>query len=402
MLNGKNIVLGVTGSIAAYKIVTLVRLLKKENASVKIVMTESAKDFITPLTLSTLSGNPVLSRPFDPVDGSWNSHVDLGNWADVFLIAPASANTLAKMAAGIADNLLLTVYLASKCKVLFAPAMDLDMYKHPATQNSIKILKSFGNMLISPNEGELASGLCGAGRMEEPEIIIEILKQQLNNNTSLNGKKVLVTAGPTFEPIDPVRYIGNRSSGLMGFSIAEECANRGASVKLICGPVNIETKNSLIERIDVQTAEEMFDECSKVFESSDIMIMAAAVADFTPEEEFSKKIKKEGNSFNSLNLKPTKDILADLGKRKRRNQLLIGFALETENEIQNASKKLNNKNLDFIVLNSLKDEGAGFNSETNKISIIDKFGKTTEYNLKTKNEVAFDIIDKISQIIKKQ
>ncbi len=400
MLKGKKIIIGITGSIAAYKIPFLIRLLKKEGAQVQVVMTQAAKDFVTPLTLSALSEKSVLYDFFDEKNGKWNSHVELGLWADLFIFAPLSANTLAKMATGIADNLLLTTYLSAKCPVFFAPAMDMKMYAHPTTKRNIEILKSFGNHLIAPTEGELASGLCGAGRMEEPEVILGILKNYIKKKADLKDKTVLVSAGPTYEAIDPVRFIGNFSSGIMGYSIAEELAERGAKVKLVSGPTDLKVDHHNIICTNVVSALEMYNACIREFENADIAIMSAAVADYTPENPSEKKIKK--NKFNtSIKLKPTKDILAELGKRKRKNQLLIGFALETDDEINNAVKKLKNKNLDFIVLNSLKDKGAGFKFKTNKIKIIDKQNIITDFNLKTKKEAAKDIIDKISDIIDK-
>lgn len=401
MLKSKKIIIGITGSIAAYKIPFLIRLLKKEGAQVQVVMTQSAKDFVTPLTLSALSENPVLYDFFDEKNSKWNSHVELGLWADLFIFAPLSANTLAKMATGIADNLLLTTYLSAKCTVFFAPAMDLKMYAHPTTKRNIEILQSFGNHLIAPAEGELASGLCGAGRMEEPEVILDILKNYLKKKADLKDKTVLVSAGPTYEAIDPVRFIGNFSSGIMGYSIAEELAERGAKVTLVSGPTDLKVDHPNIICTNVVSALEMYNVCIKEFENADIAIMSAAVADYTPENPSEKKIKK--NKFNTtIKLKPTKDILAELGKRKRKNQLLIGFALETDDEISNAVKKLKNKNLDFIVLNSLKDKGAGFKFKTNKIKIINKQNKITDFNLKTKKEAAKDIIDNISYIIDRE
>jgi len=394
MFKGKKIVLGITGSIAAYKIPLLVRLFIKEGAEVQVVMTPAAKDFVTPLTLSTLSQRPVIIEPFDADTGEWSQHVELGNWADIMLIAPVTANTMAKMAAGISDNFLLNVYLAATCPVFFAPAMDLDMFHHPSTQANILKLHSYGNKIIPPKEGELASGLCGAGRLEEPENIIKALSAFFLEKQNLKGKKALVTAGPTYEAIDPVRFIGNHSSGLMGYKIAEELAANGAEVVLISGPGSISTEHPNIKIIKVVTADEMHEACLKDFLKSDICIMAAAVADFTPKD--SKKIKiKKGETLDSIQLKPTKDILADLGKSKKKNQFLVGFALETHNEIKNAIKKLHNKNLDFIVLNSLKDKGAGFGQDTNKITVINKSEEKIEYELKPKSEVAKDIVNMI-------
>jgi len=399
MLKGKKIIIGITGSIAAYKIPILVRLLIKEGAEVQLVFTPSAKDFVTPLTLSTLSGHPVLCEGFEITDGRWHSHIELGSWADIYLIAPVTANTLAKMANGLADNLLMATYLAAKCPVFFAPAMDLDMYRHPATQHNIKTICSFGHHLIEPREGELASGLCGAGRMEEPENIVEILDNFLKKKQFLKNKNILVTAGPTFESIDPVRFIGNHSSGLMGFEIAEGCAEMGAHVTLITGPVALTAGNPNIHRIDVVSAAEMQQECLKSFPDSDITIMAAAVADYMPAKIQNKKIKKTSPEL-SLELVKTPDILAALGKIKKKNQLLVGFALETDNETENAIKKLKNKNLDLIVLNSLKDKGAGFKSNTNKVSIIGKSLEKKVFTLKLKREVAVDIINEIRNLSK--
>lgn len=393
MLRGKNILIGVTGSIAAFKVPALVRLLKKEGANVKVVMTPCATDFVTPLTLSTVSQQPVLLEAYDKKDGSWHSHVDWGRWADLFLIAPASANTLAKMAGGIADNLLTTCYLAAKCQVFFAPAMDLDMFYHPTTAKNIRILQSYGNKHIEPQTGELASGLTGAGRMEEPENILSIVSAFFAKEQSLSGKKVLVTAGPTYEAIDPVRFIGNHSSGKMGFALAEEAASRGAIVKLISGPVDLQVTNPGIEVRRITTATEMYDECLSLFPDTDICIMAAAVADFTPQKVATEKIKKT-DSFD-LKMIKTKDILSNLGAIKKGGQYLVGFALETENEKSNAVKKLNNKNLDMIVLNSLNDKGAGFGTETNKVTMF--FADETELVTETlpKSEIAGIILDAI-------
>ncbi len=398
MLNAKNILIGVTGSIAAYKIPILVRLLKKAGANVRIIMTESAKDFVTPLTLSTVSDNPVYSKFFKIETGEWNSHVTLAEWADLFLIAPLSANSMGKMVNGIVDNLLLTTYLSARSPVMFAPAMDLDMYKHPSTKKNIEILKSWGHIIIEPTEGELASGLCGAGRMEEPENIFSRIEEFFDDNSKLNGKKVLVTAGPTYEAIDPVRFIGNHSSGKMGFALAEELANNGAEVYLIAGPVSIETPSTVTKRIDVTNAEQMYQASIELFENMDIAIMSAAVADFTPEVKAEQKIKK-GDTVPEIKLKPTTDILKTLGERKTEEQLLIGFALETENEVSNAVSKLKRKNLDFIVLNSTNDKGATFGVSTNKITIIDKFENAQAFDLKTKQEVAKDIVSKIESIL---
>jgi phosphopantothenoylcysteine decarboxylase/phosphopantothenate--cysteine ligase len=400
MLSGKKILIGITGSIAAYKIPFLIRLLVKEGAEVQVLLTENARDFVTPLTISTLSKHPALTYPFNSADGSWTNHVELGNWADLMLIAPATAATLSKMANGLADNLLMATYLSAKCPVFFAPAMDLDMYNHPSTKKNIEQLKAFGHRLIEPQVGELASGLTGAGRLEEPENILKIINAFFLHNNELTGKRILVTAGPTYEPIDPVRFIGNHSSGLMGFSIAEECANRGATVTLISGPTHLKSDNKAIRCIDVLSANEMYEQTIKEFPHVDIVFMSAAVADFTPSHPSDKKIKKESGT-PVIELKPTKDILLELGKLKQKNQILIGFALETDNEIENAKTKLNTKNLDLIVLNSLKDEGAGFGYPTNKVTLINNCGKKWEYGLKTKKEVASDILDVVTTMIKK-
>lgn len=400
MLKGKKILIGVTGSIAAYKIPYLIRLLVKEGAEVQVILTENARDFITPLTISTLSKRPALTYPFNPDDGSWNNHVEMGGWADLMLVAPASASTLSKMVTGQADNLLLTTYLSAKCPVFFAPAMDLDMYKHTATQRNITQLVSYGHHLIEPQVGELASGLCGAGRMEEPENILRTITAFFLTGNQLKGKNVLVTAGPTFEPVDPVRFIGNHSSGAMGFALAEDAARRGADVTLITGPVNRSTNNQRIKRIDVTTAAQMFEAVTDAFSNAHIIIMSAAVADFTPQNPSPEKIKKD-NQQKSILLKPTQDILAALGEKKRAGQLLIGFALETNNELDNATKKLHTKNLDFIVLNSLKDKGAGFIHDTNKVTILTRSGDQHDYPLKSKTAVAADILDKAVEMLDK-
>ena len=398
MLKGKKIVIGITGSIAAFKIPFLVRLFKKEGAEVKIMMTPAARDFVTPLTLSTLSGNPVITEPFNPEDGTWNSHVELGRWADIYLLAPVSANTLAKMANGIADNFFLTAYLSAKCQVFFAPAMDLDMFRHPSTKKNIEILQSYGNILIEPAIGELASGLSGAGRMEEPENIFQLINDFFSEKESrLNGKKVLVTAGPTYEAIDPVRFIGNHSSGLMGFAIAEEFASKGADVTLVTGPVALNLEHTAIRRTDITSAEEMFEACMIVKDFAEIIVMAAAVADYKPAAQATAKIKKSESGLD-LKLQPTRDILATIGKEKRPGQILVGFALETDNEEENARKKLESKNLDLIVLNSLCDEGAGFKTPTNKVTLLFRSGKVQHLPLKSKNEIARDIINSIESI----
>lgn len=400
LLKGKKIILGITGSIAAYKIPFLIRMLIREGADVQVLLTPAARDFVTPLTLSTLSQHPVYCEGFNPADGRWNSHVELGGWADLYLIAPLTANTLAKMAHGLADNLVLATYLAAKCPVFFAPAMDMDMYRHPSTRENIRILQGFGNILIEPQEGELASGLCGEGRMEEPGRIVSILASAQKKKESLKGKKVLVTAGPTYEAIDPVRFIGNHSSGLMGFALAREAAIRGARVTLVTGPVHQITGHPSIERVNVVSAAEMYKAVSKQFSGSDITIMAAAVADYTPAKTESQKIKKQKQDKLSLELKATTDILSELGKKKNKDQVLVGFALETENEKANALSKMNNKNLDLIVLNSLKEKGAGFGCSTNKIKIFHRSGKAFNFELKTKDEVAGDIFNEIEKIIR--
>ena len=393
VLQGKKIILGVTGSIAAYKSAQLIRLLVKEGAEVKVIMTALAKEFITPLTLATLAKNPILVDFFDPTNGNWNSHVDLGLWADVFLIAPATANTIGKMATGVADNLLLTTYLSAKCAVFVAPAMDLDMFAHPSTQRNLQTLKSIGNHIIEPGIGELASGLEGKGRMEEPESIVRFLANFLTPKPLL-GKKILITAGPTYEKIDPVRFVGNYSSGKMGFALAEVCASRGADVCLIAGPVHLKTINSNIERIDVTSASEMYDVVMNRFYGMDGAILCAAVADFTPLEPAFSKLKREKENL-MLELMPTKDIAAAVGDMKMQQQFLVGFALETNNEEENAFKKLERKNFDFIVLNSLNDVQAGFGFETNKITILHRTGLKKHFELKTKKAVAEDIIDEI-------
>jgi phosphopantothenoylcysteine decarboxylase / phosphopantothenate---cysteine ligase len=392
VLRGKRIILGITGSIAAYKSAFLIRSLIKEGAEVKVIMTDASKEFITPLTISTLSKNPVISDFFSE-EGTWSNHVELGLWADLFLIAPASANTLAAMATGICDNMLLATYLSAKCPVYIAPAMDLDMWKHPSTKENIKKLNSFGNNIIMPGTGDLASGLYGEGRMAEPEEIIGFLSDHLSISLPLSGKKILITAGPTYEAIDPVRFIGNHSSGKMGFAIAEAAARKGADVTLITGPVSISTHEA-INRIDVTSALEMADACDKYFDDADIAVLSAAVADYKPKIVAGSKIKKSETPLN-IELEPTKDILASLGLRKKQSQILVGFALETDNEIENAKKKLISKNLDLIVLNSLNDQGAGFKGDTNKITIITKGNIQKEFQLKTKQEVAKDIIEEI-------
>jgi len=399
MLEGKNIILGICGSIAAYKSATLVRLFVKAGANVQVVMTTDATNFITPLTLATLSKKPVLVDYFTPENGEWNNHVALGLWADLMVIAPASANTLAKMAGGICDNLLLAVYLSAKCPVYFAPAMDLDMWKHDATQENIDKLLSFGNVLIPPGIGELASGLFGEGRMAEPEEIVQFLVSEIKKTLPLAGAMMLVTAGPTYEAIDPVRFIGNHSSGKMGFAIADRLAQLGANVTLISGPSAQKSNHSAVTRVDVTSAAEMLEACLRYFPESNACIMSAAVADYTPADPAPQKIKKSGQSL-TVRLIQTVDILSTLGAQKKAGQLLAGFALETNDEEKNAIKKLQTKNLDFIVLNSLNDTGAGFKTDTNKITIIDRDLQKTTYGLKSKKEVAVDICDKIIELLK--
>ncbi|MBE3140749.1 MAG: bifunctional phosphopantothenoylcysteine decarboxylase/phosphopantothenate--cysteine ligase CoaBC [Bacteroidota bacterium] len=401
MLKGNHILIGVTGGIAAYKTATIIRLLVKDGAEVKVLMTSHAKEFITPLTMATLSKNPVLTEFYDPGNGDWNSHVDLGLWADLYLIAPATANSIAKMANGIADNLLLTTYLSARCPVFVAPSMDMDMLNHPATIINIETLKAFGNSILEPSSGELASGLTGKGRMAEPE---EIVKEIINFFTKkksykpLKGKHLLINAGPTREPIDPVRFISNYSSGKMGIALADAAAEYGADVELVLGPVSISPGNNSVKIIDVTTAESMAAECISRFPGCDIAILSAAVADFTPEEVKGKKIKKDGNEL-LLKLKPTTDIAETLGKTKKPSQILAGFALETDNETENAREKLLRKNLDIIVLNSLKESGAGFGHDTNKITIIDRYNNIDKFELKSKEEAAKDILNKIVSMI---
>lgn len=425
-LKGKKVVLGITGSIAAYKACLIIRLLIKSGAEVQVVITPSGKEFITPITLSALTSKPVISEFFSQRDGTWHSHVDLGLWADVMLIAPATASTIGKMAHGIADNMLITTYLSMKAPVFIAPAMDLDMYAHPSTQENMKTLLSYGNHIIEPGTGFLASKLEGKGRMEEPENIVARLNDffaaaeekakngqdeiaasektiscaTVSTGKELAGKSILITAGPTYEKIDPVRFIGNYSSGKMGFALAEVCAQRGALVKLICGPVSasMKTCSPNISRIDIESAREMHDECMKAFPSMDSAILCAAVADFAPETVANKKIKRTGDDM-VIRLKPNPDIAAALGKQKKASQTLIGFALETNDEVNNAQAKLKKKNFDFIVLNSLRDQGAGFRTDTNKISIISNEGRM-DYPLKTKTEVAKDIVDNLIKAMK--
>ncbi|MDJ0646955.1 MAG: bifunctional phosphopantothenoylcysteine decarboxylase/phosphopantothenate--cysteine ligase CoaBC [Flavobacteriaceae bacterium] len=395
VVSGKNVLLGVTAGIAAYKTAHLVRLFIKAGANIQVIMTPAAKDFVTPLTLSTLSKNPVHSTFYDKEDENelWNNHVDLGLWADFMVIAPATANTLSKMANGTCDNLLLATYLSAKCKVYFAPAMDLDMYKHPSTKTSLDKLKSFGNVMIPAESGELASGLVGEGRMAEPEHILEFIEDDIRSTLPLSGKKVLITAGPTYEAIDPVRFIGNHSSGKMGFELAKCAANLGAEVFLVTGPSHEKEGHSLINRIDVVSAQDMYDAVHEHYKDIDIAICSAAVSDYKPVTVADKKIKKQDSSMK-IDLVKTQDILASLGKQKKQ-QFLVGFALETNNELENAKTKLRNKNLDLIVLNSLQDKGAGFKKATNKITTIDSNETIKNFELKPKNEVATDIFNEI-------
>lgn len=394
MLKGKKIVLGITGSIAAYKACLLIRNLIKKGAEVQVVITPAGKEFITPITLSALTSKPVISDFFSQRDGTWHSHVALGLWADAMIIAPATASTIGKMAHGIADNMLITTYLSMKAPVFVAPAMDLDMFAHPSTQKNLEILRSYGNHIIEPTSGELASHLEGKGRMEEPDVIARILDEYFEQQQDLKGKKVLITAGPTYEKIDPVRFIGNYSSGKMGFALAEECATRGAEVTLVCGPTALNCHHPNIQRIDIESAAEMYEQAVAFFPAADAAILCAAVADFTPDHLAENKIKREGNDL-SLHLKPTRDIARQLGQIKTAEQVLVGFALETTDEFNHAKEKLQRKNLDFIVLNSLNDTGAGFRHDTNKISIITADTRT-DYPLKSKKEVAHDIIDQLS------
>lgn len=400
VLNGKNILLGISGGIAAYKTATLVRLLIKAGAHVQVVMTPASKDFVTPLTLATLSKNPVFSTFYEevsndanPKEGVWNNHVELALWADIMLIAPATANTLSKMANGTCDNLLMATYLSAKCPVYFAPAMDLDMYKHDSTRTNFNKLMSFGNIMIPAENGELASGLSGEGRMAEPENIVAFIENDIESKLPLKGKKVLITAGPTYEAIDPVRFIGNHSTGKMGFDIAQEAANKGAEVILVTGPSHLQIQHHLIKVIHVTSAQEMYDACHQYYDLVDVAIAAAAVADYKPKNVATQKIKKNEDTF-FIELEKNKDILLSLGQIKK-NQFLIGFALETENEIENAKAKIIKKNLDVIVLNSLNDKGAGFGKPTNKVTFIDKDFTIFENELKSKELVASDIVNLI-------
>ncbi|WGH75805.1 bifunctional phosphopantothenoylcysteine decarboxylase/phosphopantothenate--cysteine ligase CoaBC [Tenacibaculum tangerinum] len=397
VLSGKKVLLGVTAGIAAYKTANLVRLFIKSGAEVKVIMTPASKDFITPLTLSTLSKNPVHSTFYDKEDENelWNNHVDLGLWADVMLIAPATANTLSKMTHGTCDNLLLATYLSAKCPVYFAPAMDLDMYQHPSTKTSLESLQRFGNILIPATSGELASGLIGEGRMAEPEDIVRFIEKDITSKLPLHGKKMLITAGPTYEAIDPVRFIGNHSSGKMGFEIAKTAANLGAEVFLVSGPSHQQVNHSFIHRIDVRSAQDMYEACHQYFAEVDIAVLSAAVSDYRPKNVATQKIKKTAAALR-IELEPTKDILKSLGEIKKQ-QLLVGFALETNDEVQNAKSKLTRKNLDFIVLNSLRDKGAGFATDTNKITIIDADFNEKSFELKSKKAVSKDIVNEIIQ-----
>lgn len=400
MLEGKHILVGITGGIAAYKTATIVRLLVKEGASVRVVMTDNAKKFVGPLTFSTLSRNPVLTEFFNPENGQWNSHIDIASWSDLFLIAPATANTIAKMANGIADNLLLTTYLSARCSVMLAPAMDCDMLKHPATVANIQRLKEFGNIIIDPKEGELASGLEGKGRMAEPEDIVGEVKSFFSKKKvdKILNKRLLINAGPTKEPIDPVRFISNHSSGKMGVALADAAADMGFEVTLVLGPVDIMPENKDVKVIKVVTAKEMATTCIGLFSCCDVAILAAAVADFTLQVTENHKIKKEGG-FHKIDLVPTIDIADTLGKQKRDDQLLVGFALETDNEIDNAIAKLEHKNMDAVVLNSLNDKGACFGGDTNRIIIIDKLKNIDKFGLESKHDAALNILNKVRQML---
>ena len=404
VLKGKKIVLGITGSIAAYKACYLIRGLVKRGAEVQVVITPAGKEFITPITLSALTSKPVISDFFAQRDGTWHSHVDLGLWADAMLVAPATASTIGKMANGIADNMLVTTYLSAKAPVFLAPAMDLDMYAHPSTQQNLDRLRSYGNHIIEPGTGELASHLVGKGRMEEPENIIKHLERYFaSQEGDLVGKTILITTGPTYEKIDPVRFVGNYSSGKMGFALADECASRGAKVILVSGPVQLQTRYPMYRRVDVESAEEMYQAATSAFPEADAAILCAAVADYAPAHVADEKIKREQTGDMTLALKATRDIAAALGKQKAclgERKVLVGFALETQNEQQNAKDKLERKNLDFIVLNSLNDKGAGFRCDTNKITIIDAESRT-EYPLKSKAEVAGDIVDRLVEVLNK-
>ncbi len=398
MLQGKKIVLGITGSIAAYKAAILIRGLIKRGAEVQVVITPAGKEFITPITLSALTSKPVISEFFAQRDGTWHSHVDLGLWADAMVIAPATASTIGKMANGIADNMLVTTYLSMKAPVFVAPAMDLDMFRHPSTQHNLQTLRSYGNHIIEPAEGELASHLVGKGRMEEPENIVSVLDAYFDQCEELKGKEILITAGPTYEKIDPVRFIGNYSSGKMGYALAEECANRGANVTLVSGPVQLTAKHPAIRTIHVEAASEMAAASKEAFPTMDAAILCAAVADFTPEQRADQKIKRLKDDL-VIRLKPTEDIAAALGKTKTDKQVLVGFALETNQEMEHAQDKLKRKNFDFIVLNSLNNKGAGFRCDTNQVTLIDATSHT-DFPLKSKTEVAADIVDRLCQCLR--
>ena len=400
-MRGKKIILGITGGIAAYKSAYLIRALVKEGAEVQVVMTPAAKEFITPLTLATLSRKPVISEFFSNRDGSWNSHVDLGLWADAMLVAPATASTIGKMANGVADNMLVTTYLSCKAPVFIAPAMDLDMFAHPSTRQNLARLRSYGNHIIEPGEGELASRLVGKGRMREPDEIVRVLSAFFAASNDLLGRTVLITAGPTYEKIDPVRFIGNYSSGKMGFALAEACARRGAKVRLIAGPVSLEADHPNILRTDVESADEMYEAAVSAFPDVEIAILSAAVADYRPAAAATQKIKREGREALSLSLVRNRDIAAALGERKRVGQYLVGFALETNDGVAHAKEKLARKNLDMIVLNSLEEEGAGFACDTNKITVIDREGQMIGFPLKDKKAVADDILDCLKTLITK-
>lgn len=396
-LQGKKIVVGITGSIAAYKTCSLIRLFIKAGAEVQVVITPAGKEFITPVTLSALTSKPVVSEFFSQRDGSWHSHVDLGLWADAMVIAPCTASTIGKMAHGIADNMLITTYLSMKAPVFIAPAMDLDMYKHPATQANLQTLRSYGNHIIEAADGELASHLIGKGRMQEPEFIYKTIESYFEQsaNLPLKGRHIMITAGPTYEKIDAVRFIGNFSTGKMGFALAEECAQKGAEVELIAGPVSLNTTHPNIHRTNVISAEDMYKAATNIFSSCDTAILCAAVADFTAPQISEQKIKREGSGGLHLDLVPTHDIAAELGKHKRNDQTLVGFALETNDELSHATEKLHRKNLDFIVLNSLKTPGAGFAVDTNQVTLLFANGKQMEYPLKSKKDVAKDIVSQL-------
>ncbi len=402
MLKDKHIIVGITGGIAAFKTATLVRLLVKAGAEVQVVMTPNAREFITPVTLSTLSGRPVISEFFTANTGQWNSHVDLGLWADAMVVAPATASTIGKMANGVADNMLVTTYLSAKAPVFVAPAMDLDMMRHPSTVRNLELLRSYGNHIIEPAEGELASHLIGKGRMEEPENIVRVLDDFFARGQDLAGRRVVITAGPTVERIDPVRYISNFSSGKMGFALAEECAARGAQVTLVAGPVSLSTRHPAIERVDVESAEQMLQATLAAFGQADVAILCAAVADYRVDNVAQHKIKREGNEPPVLRLVPNPDIALATGQAKRPGQITVGFALETDNEQANALGKLQRKHLDMIVLNSLRDPQAGFQVDTNRVTIITADGRQTPYPLKNKREVAADVVDAIHQLILSQ